>query len=137
MQLVADTNILVASMLRKGDTRKLLFSKKYEVFTPDETRIEILDHKEEFKQKGRMTEEQFQLALETELQNTTILPTEEYVSFKQKALSLCPQGHEDDWPFLALALKIDCALWSNDSALKKQSVIPVVTTTELLSKPEP
>lgn len=134
MRLVADTNIIVASLLRKGQTRNLLFSKRLQLFSPDSVQLEILRHKEEFKQKGSMTEQQFLASLELELENISIVPIEEYCSLKQKALSLCPKGHEEDWPFIALALKIECPLWSNDTALKKQAAIKVYTTTELLQK---
>jgi predicted nucleic acid-binding protein len=134
MQLVTDTNILVAALLRKGDTRKLLFSKKFELFAPDNINTEILHHKEEFKQKGSMTEQEFLTALELTLENVSLVPIEEYASFRQKALSLCPEGHKNDWPFLALALKLSCPLWSNDLALKKQTTIKIHTTTELLKQ---
>lgn len=132
MQVVSDTNIIVAAFLKKGDTRRLLFSKQFEIFSPDRIVFEILANKEEFKQKGNMNEDEFQQALELELENIVIIPIEEYSLFKKKALSICPSGHEDDWPFFALALKLNCALWSNDLALKKQSDISVYSTTELL-----
>jgi predicted nucleic acid-binding protein len=136
MQLVADTNVLVAALLRKGDTRKLLFSKKFEIFSPDRVITEILDHKQEFMQKGSMLEQEFQQALELELENVTVTPIEEYGQLKQKALVLCPKGHEKDWPFIALALKLDCPLWSNDSALKRQTGVQAFSTTDLLKKIE-
>jgi len=63
MQLAADTNIVVASLLRKGKTRALLFSKRFEVFSPDRIEAEILRHKEEFKKKASLSEEEFQLVL--------------------------------------------------------------------------
>lgn len=134
MLLVADTNIIVAALLRKGSTRDLLFSKAFEFFSPDRLVAEILAHKEEFKQKGSMLEQEFQLALKLELENIAIVPIEEYGLLKQNALSLCPKDHEKDWPFLALALKLSCPLWSNDSALKKQEKITVFSTTDLLKR---
>lgn len=134
MQVVADTNIIVASLLRKGDTRKILFSKKFEIFSPDRLKFEIFAHKEEFKQKTSMAEQEFIEAVELEFENLTIIPMEEYGSIKQKALKVCPEGHENDWPFIALSLKLNCPLWSNDKALKKQSIVEVFSTTELLQK---
>ena len=136
MQLVADTNVVVAALLRKGDTRSLLFSKKVELFSPDRIGIEILNHKEEFMKKASMSESQFQQALELLLGELSIIPVEEYSSLKQKALSLCPKGHENDWPFLALSLKLSCSLWSNDSALKNQPEVKVYSTAELLKQLE-
>jgi predicted nucleic acid-binding protein len=38
----------------------------------------------------------------------------------------------DDTPFLALALSLDCPIWSNDDHFKRQNVIKAVTTRELL-----
>ncbi|MBN2067062.1 MAG: hypothetical protein JW744_01185 [Candidatus Diapherotrites archaeon] len=136
MQLVADTNIVVAALLRKGDTRSLLFSKKVEVFSPDRIGIEILNHKEEFMKKALMNESEFQQAVELLLEEISVIPVEEYSPLKQTALSLCPTGHEDDWPFLALSLKLSCPLWSNDSALKNQLEVKVYSTAELLKQLE-
>ncbi len=136
MQLVADTNIVVAALLRKADTRSLLFSKEVELFCPDRIGIEILKHKEEFMEKASMNQSQFQQALELLLGEISIIPVEEYSPLKQKALSLCPKGHENDWPFMALSLKLSCPLWSNDSALKTQSGVKVYSTAELLKQLE-
>lgn len=132
MQLVLDANIAVAALIRKGQTRAILFSKEFELFSPDNLSEEIIRNKEEFKQKSSTTEEEFQKALELEMENIAIIPVEDYSSFKQNALSLCPEGHKDDWPFLALALRLNCPLWSNDSALKSQQVVKVYSTAELL-----
>lgn len=38
----------------------------------------------------------------------------------------------DDADFLALALFSNSAIWSNDPHLKKQSLVPVFTTKDLL-----
>ena len=72
MQLVADANIVVASILSHGGTRKIVFSKKVELFSPDRLEFEILAHKEEFKQKGLMAETEFQMALRLGLENLTV-----------------------------------------------------------------
>jgi predicted nucleic acid-binding protein len=39
----------------------------------------------------------------------------------------------DDIDFTALALKLDCPLWSNDKELKQQTVVKVFSTSELIS----
>jgi len=38
----------------------------------------------------------------------------------------------DDIDFLALALLTNAAIWSNDSHLKKQSLVPVFTTDDII-----
>lgn len=134
MQFVVDTNIVVAALLRKGDTQKLLFSNLFEFFSPDFIRVEVLKHRQEFMQKASMNEAEFLNALELAFENIVVAPPEEYLQFEEKALSICPEGHKDDWPFIALSLKLDCAVWSNDSALKRQQKIKVFSTKELLEK---
>lgn len=136
MTVVSDTNILVAGLLRKGDTRKIIFSKNFELYCPDRVHTEILKHKEEFMKKGKMTSEEFSNAMELLFENVTTIPIEEYIEFKEKAQKLTPKGHEDDWPFLALALKLDCTLWTNDKALFTQKEVKTTSTKELIKKIE-
>ncbi|MFH1456338.1 MAG: PIN domain-containing protein [archaeon] len=40
----------------------------------------------------------------------------------------------NDIDFLALALKLNCPLWSNDKLLKKQTKIEVLTKSDLITK---
>lgn len=132
MQLVADTNIAVAALLKSGDTRRLLFSNQFEVFSPDRIKFEIIAHRDEFMQKMLVTEEEFLKAMELGMENITIIPVEDYGKLKKHSLKICPEGHKDDWPFFALALYLNCPLWSNDKALKKQNKVKVYTTEELI-----
>ena len=136
MGLVTDTNIIVAAILRKGDTRKIIFSKNFELYSPDRVHTEIIKHKEEFMKKAKMTNEEFLAAIELTFENISTVPVEEYIQFKAQAQKLAPKGHEDDWPFLALALKLDCTLWTNDKALHEQKEVKTTTTKELIGKTE-
>ena len=134
MQLVVDTNIAVAALLRSGKTRELLFSENFGFCSPDWLKEEVMAHKQEFMKKGSLGEEEFLDALDLLLENINIYPLEEYRQFRQKALMLCPKGHEKDWPFLALAIKLQCPLWTSDSALKKQAEVKIIMTEELAEK---
>ncbi len=134
MLLVIDTNIAVAALLRSGNTRTLIFSENFTLCSPDWLKDEIFSHKQEFKKKGNMNEKEFHDALDLLLENITTYPEEEYAHFKQTALKTCPKGHEKDWPFIALAIKLECPLWTNDAALKKQNQAKIMTTKELLYK---
>jgi predicted nucleic acid-binding protein len=39
---------------------------------------------------------------------------------------------EKDTPFLALALQLNCPVWSDDNHFKQQNVVNVYTTKEIL-----
>jgi len=132
MNLVADTNVVVAAILRKGDTRKIVFSKNHCLHSPDRVHDEILKHSEEFMEKACFGREEFLEAIALTFENITTVPIEEYSNFKESAIKAAPKGHEDDWPFIALAMKLNCPLWTNDTALKSQGKVSIITTQELI-----
>jgi len=39
---------------------------------------------------------------------------------------------EKDTPFLALAMQLNCPIWSNDKHFKEQQVAEVYTTSEII-----
>lgn len=58
------------------------------------------------------------------------VPTTEFRDFLEEAKSISPDP--DDVEYFAPALKLKSAIWSNDNALKKQSVVKVFSTPELI-----
>ena len=59
------------------------------------------------------------------------IPNEETEKFIPEAERICPDKKDVD--YFALALKMKCALWSNDKVLKtKQDVINVYSTEDLI-----
>ena len=58
------------------------------------------------------------------------MPVSEYKEFKDKADSISPDPN--DTQYFALALKLNCPIWSNDKKLKEQSEIKVLNTSELI-----
>ena len=60
----------------------------------------------------------------------------EFISFEGfrellgKADQISPDS--DDVHYFALALKSGCSIWSNDKALKRQTVVKVFSTSDLL-----
>ena len=59
-----------------------------------------------------------------------IAKPDEYYEFLPTAKEISPDP--DDVDFFALALKLNCPLWSEDKRWKQQSEIEVSDTTELL-----
>ncbi len=61
-----------------------------------------------------------------------IVPAYEYSGFLSEAREITPDIKDAE--YFALALKLGCPLWSQDSKLKKQSKVEVLTTKDLLQK---
>ena len=58
------------------------------------------------------------------------MPVHKCSEFMLQALQLSPDLK--DAPYIALALKLNCPIWSQDKALKKQSVVKIYSTEELI-----
>ena len=63
-----------------------------------------------------------------------MVPLKSYKPYLREALSLAP--HEEDAPYLALALFLDIAIGSNDRGLKIQNRVRIYSTAELLTSLE-
>jgi len=129
MELVADTNIVAAAILRKGLTRELLFNPVLSLFSPDRLTAELYGHEAEFVEKSGLTGEQFRQAVALVLSRIDVLPFEFYSHLAFQARQTAPD--KDDWPFLAVAMRKNCCLWSNDKKLRQQDKVKVVDTAEL------
>ena len=132
MELVVDTSIVVAALLRSGTTRSLLFNPQFKLFSPERVETEIVKNKEKFKQLGNFTEEQFFEAVAIVMKQMEITAFEDYKILEKEARIVCKRD-ESDWPFVALALKLDLPIWSADpDILEGQRRVKVVSTPELL-----
>ncbi len=59
-----------------------------------------------------------------------IVPREDYAAFMKAGTEVSPDPN--DALYFALALKLNCAIWSNDARLKKQDTVKIHNTTEVM-----
>ncbi len=79
-----------------------------------------------------MDENEFFEALGLLLRQIEIIPLEEYAGKSDEAQKLCKRD-QSDWPFAALALKLNIPIWTSDpDLLIGQKTIPVMKTAELI-----
>ena len=128
MRLVVDTNRLYTFFWKGSLIRKLL-SAGHEVFSPEFAIIELDKHKSEILEKSELSSKEFE-ELELRLKNIVkFVPFLEYAKQIPKAVSLIPT-HLKDIDFVALALKLNASIVSDDKELKKQSEIKVFNKSE-------
>lgn len=130
MRLVIDTNIVLAALLKPSVTQRLLLSPSFEFFAPEYCAEELENHLSEIAKKMGKTPTEIRPALNILLTKITLLPKEEYAAFESKARFVLPDP--DDAPFLAVALKLGCPIWTSDKHFKEQKLCKVFTTNELL-----
>ena len=129
MDLVIDANVLFSALIKDSFAYNLLFSDTFHIFTPEYIFTELEKHKDEILEKTERTTEEFFRLVETLKRRIVIVPLEELVPHIKEAEKLTPDP--DDMAYFALALKLNCAIWSNDKKLKDQNKIKVFNSHEL------
>ena len=130
MDLVIDSNILFVALLKEGGTSDILF--KHRLYAPEFIFEEFRKYKDYLKGKTKRNEEDFNELFDLFERNAILIPKEEIEPFIEKAEKISPDAK--DVVYLALALKLKSALWSNDDDLKKkQNAVRVYTTEDLIS----
>lgn len=129
MDLVIDANVLFSALIKDSSANNLLFSGRFHLFTPEYIFTEFEKHKEEILSKTERTDEEFFRLLETLKRRIVIVPLEELVPYVNEAEEITPDPK--DMAYFALALKLNCVIWSNDKKLKEQDKIRIYHTHEI------
>ena len=135
MQLVVDTNILI-SFFRENPVRFTILNAQLlnlELYSPEHCWQELLKIRLSISKYCKLQSEQIDSIFEELKEFIKIIPDEFSKSFEQESKQII---HDKDIPIFALALKLDCPIWSNEPAFKEQFKIKIFPTSELLEKLE-
>lgn len=131
--LIPDANTLFSffniNSARRHVFRELL-KHNAEFFAPEFLIEEILSEKDKIKESSGIDESEFSYLfslLNKQLNKST---KEEFEKFLTEAIELAP--HIKDASYFALALSLNCPIWSDENAFKKQSKVDVFSTKKLL-----
>ncbi|MEI7961330.1 MAG: PIN domain-containing protein [archaeon] len=134
MLLVIDANIAIAAIISKSKTFQLINFGFNELISPEFLIEEIIEHKIEVLKKAKLTECEFDEKINFLKSKITFIDLKQFEEFLISAASICPD--KDDILYFALSLKMSVPIWSNDASLKKQNMIKVITTMELIDEIE-
>ena len=132
MKLVLDNNIFFSLMKPDSANSYLFFSLRVKFSAPEFIKSELNEHKEECLLKSKLSEREFEIRYAEVEENVKFFESSKYEDFLKKSLTAL--SDTDDADFLALALDIKAAIWSNDPHLKRQSLVRVYSTAELIDK---
>jgi len=132
MKLVVDAGIIFTALTGFGVTKKLIFLKDLELFSPMQLLEEIGKHKPRILELSSFSSEEIEELLELIKRRISFIPESEFNSFIENANSSIPD--KDDTSYLALALSREIPIWSNDEHFKRQSLIEVFNTKELVEE---
>lgn len=130
MRLVADANELFSFFNKVSKAREISLLPKLDIHSPGFSLEEIKKHKSDIIERFSLTESQFSLIKKLLGSVVSSDKQEKYSDKLKEAKELSPDPK--DVEYFALALKLNCSLWSEDKKLKEQSRVKVLSTTDLL-----
>ncbi|MBI2671393.1 hypothetical protein HYX16_00495 [Candidatus Woesearchaeota archaeon] len=140
MRLVVDSNILFTFFWKNSAFNKLSLKQELNLFSPFYALTEINKYSQEIIKKAKISEKEFKILKDELANNIEFISIKEYSLFIKQAQNLIKDLTEyeknellNDLDFFALALKLNCPIWSNDKLLKKQDKISVLNTKEIIS----
>lgn len=134
-KLIVDANVVIAAVLRNSTTRSLLLDWKIGLAAPQtllEETFRNIRENEEIKAKSGLSSSQLTALLNRVTANNEIIQAKYYADTMSLARTLCV--HEQDAPYIALSLKLDCPIWTNDNNLLRNKELKTVSTKELIEQ---
>ena len=128
MKLVVDTNVAFSLLKKDSFTKKLAKKHSLKLYSHPFILEELSKYSELLCSKLKISEDKFERIKEilSKLINLKVKVSPQQLNWADSLLS-----DSDDKQYLALAIKLHCPIWSEDSHFKEQSLVKVFTTSEL------
>ena len=134
MLLVVDANRVFSALLSKGKVFSIFLvnklRNKFEFVAPEFLLYEIGKHLDEIVGRSKLPSDELSNVFSFVKEEIEFVPFSEFNKFADEAEQIAP--HSKDLQYFALALSLNCAIWSDEEAFKKQSRVKVFDTDEVI-----
>ena len=131
MDIVIDANVVFSIIINMGRSLDVIASGKIRLFSPETLLVELERNKDELRSKAGFSESEMNAFIELMLPEIKFIFEDEFKGYLAEAKKLLPE-HPKDVPYLALALKLRCPIWSYEKRLRSQDRVKVLTTGEII-----
>ena len=132
MKLVVDVNILFAILIKEGKTEDILFQDSLQFLGPELLFEEFEKYKGEIILKTNRSSKDFERLIVILKKKIKEISYNEIVPYIEDAKKCCPD--EKDIDYFALAIKLNCSIWSNVKKLKEQLKVKIYLTEEIMQE---
>jgi predicted nucleic acid-binding protein len=137
MLLLVDVNVLLSSLVSRGDSFRFFFYnsilKKFNLIAPEYAVDELVKHKDEIIKRAILPSFIVKADFEFILENLLLINESVYQDKIEEAKEILI-WHQKDAPYLALALKFNCYIFSGDKVFKQLCPEKVRTPKEILNE---
>lgn len=135
MLLVVDANVVFSALYSKSSTFDVFAVNRiyglFEFVAPEYLFSEIENRLDKLLSKSKLPREEIEEILEFIKGEIEIIPSGEFIDAVPKATQMLG-NHIKDVPYVALALKLGCPIFSGEKRLKALPSVKVFTPRELL-----
>jgi len=133
MHVIIDANILFFALIKNSKTREILLKSDFVFLFPSFLFEEMFKYKDLLLKKSGMSYDDFNKLLNILLQRITVVSDAMLIKKRDYALTIARDIDINDVLYFACALAYPKSIiWSNDKKLKRQSIIDVLNTKEIL-----
>ena len=132
MKLVINSNILFSFFWNDSFTKKIILMPSLELYAPFFFFKEMDKYIDGILSKTKLSSQQFEKFKEKLSEVVKFVSENEYGGYVNEGMTISPDLKDAD--FFALALYLNCPIWSKDKVLKKQSKVKVYNTSELIKE---
>ncbi|PIN77764.1 hypothetical protein COV15_01370, partial [Candidatus Woesearchaeota archaeon CG10_big_fil_rev_8_21_14_0_10_34_12] len=122
MKIVVDVNVVLSSLLGKGNSLKVFefnsIFNKFDFVAPEFLIEELNKHKKGFSERSKLPKEGFDEVFEFVLEQITFVSESEFSGHLSESEEILSE-HLKDVPYLELALELNCPIFSGDKVLKR------------------
>ena len=137
MYVVVDTNTVFSSLHMKGKPFEVFIVNKvvglFEFVAPEFLLVELEKHKERIFTVSDLSREIFETTLKMVIEQITLVSESEFSRYIPESKKLVSE-HLKDIQYVALALKLNCPIFSGDKTLRGLIPDKVLNPKEMLSK---
>jgi len=135
MNLVIDTNRIMAGLLKDSTSRKIILHDSFSFYAPDYIETELNKHRSYLVKKSKIPNGDFDLLMQTLLDNVELVPFEDFKREYDRAMEIMEPVDENDAPFLAVGLALGIeGIWTEDRHFLQQDLLNVYSTGDLIGK---
>ena len=106
MNLVIDTNRIMAGLLKDSLSRKIILYDHFSFYAPDYIETDLLKHRTYLMKKAKLSEFDFDMFLNTLLSRVTLVPFDDFEPEYPRAMQIMEPIDKNDSPFLAVGLSL-------------------------------
>ncbi len=132
MKVLADTNKIIAALIKDSDSRRIIKDSNIIFVTIGLSKDEIDKYKGYIKDKSGVTDEEFRMVFNRVMRNVSVLRDDFIKPFMEEAKEIMDSIDKKDTPFIAVALATNLPIWSDDKHFEKQNKINILKTKDLV-----